>query len=79
MVERIHVKNKVYNIQGFLCHRFTESFVLEKSSKISKSNQKPSTAKSTSKLYPQVPHLNIYYIAPGMVIPPLAGGPCSSA
>jgi len=41
-------------------HRITESFRLEKTFKITKSNHNCNTAKSTTKLCPQAPYLHIF-------------------
>jgi len=50
-----HKENRASETSEF---QYTESFRLESTLKIIKSNHKPNTAKSTTKPCPQVPHLH---------------------
>ena len=53
---KLYVREK--NVED-ISHRITESFRLEKTLKIIKSNSEPNTANSTTKPCPLAPHLHV--------------------
>ena len=56
-------------------HGIVESLMLEKTSKIIKSNCQPVTT-MPSKPCPEVPYLHVFWTSPGMVTPPLPWAAC---
>jgi len=65
-------------IKPKLIWRIIESLRLEKISKIIKSNQQPNTTMPTQP-YPEVPHLHVFWIPPGMGTQPPPWAACPNA
>jgi len=67
-----------YTSQLVSCfHRITDSLMLEKTSKIMKSNRQPNTIMS-AKPCPEVPYLHVFWTTPGMVTLPPTWAACSN-